>query len=155
MLIPFLVGVLGAQAAPLQIRQASSPDLTIVKVGPPASPLPSVSSRPDLRCGGISGGMRGTVLGADRQFAALAEALESTFYTQALERFTADDFTQAGLDGQAVIEQITQVPKSPKSPIPADQTTCRDLCYTPRVGPVRETGYRHRLTCRLCHQAKV
>lgn len=49
----------------------------------------------------------------DDQLAALAEALESTFYTQALAKFTSDDFTQAGFDGAAVMQQITYVLKPP------------------------------------------
>jgi len=41
----------------------------------------------------------------------LAELLESTFYTQALEKFTAADFEQAGyVDGQLLIDQLTYVP---------------------------------------------
>ena len=45
---------------------------------------------------------------ADIQFAALAEALESNFYTAALQRFAAQDFVAAGfIDGDAVVQQLT------------------------------------------------
>jgi hypothetical protein len=80
-----------AQAAPLYTRQ-TSPDLTVVKVCTILCPSE----------------------GTEEKFAALAELLESTFYTQALEKFTAQDFEQAGyVDGQLLIDQLTYVPSPP------------------------------------------